>query len=268
MGWTVKAEARYGPHVSADDTATVRTYQQRERYLGGVLYKRGSGTLKLTTTTVAKLRAAPLSLLRLLLHEELPRIHLDLLRLRHGRHLIKLVPPPAIAHGELVVRNREAPGVPAPLHAVLLPEHQPEVLAQHLVGHRLPHQLDAWDETGPAEEVEGHAVEQAGVALLGGQVDVQLVEVLLAVLALEAALDLPGLVEPDGGEGHHGREEGHVDGVRVPVPRQLVLQVELHRVGDGPAAGKGGGVCEGGVREVQQVLDEKAVLDGHVQHDL
>ena len=38
--------------------------------------------------------------------------------------------------------------------------------------------------------------------------------------------------------------------------------------GHGPALCKGGGVSEGGVCEVQKVLQQQAVLNWHIQHQL
>jgi hypothetical protein len=68
---------------------------------------------------------------------------------------------------------------------------------------------------------------------------------------------------------HHAwRLEGHLDGVGVPLPRQHALRVELDRVRHRPALGKRGLVREGRVCEVQQVLDEQAVLHRHLQLDL
>jgi hypothetical protein len=62
---------------------------------------------------------------------------------------------------------------------------------------------------------------------------------------------------------HHAwRLEGHLDRVGVPLPRQHALRVELDRIRHRPALGKCGLVREGRVREVQQVLDEQAVLYG------
>mmetsp|Transcript_12704 Transcript_12704/g.35499 ORF Transcript_12704/g.35499 Transcript_12704/m.35499 type:complete len:488 (+) Transcript_12704:202-1665(+) len=207
----------------------------------------------------------------LLLHrrEHLPRGHGPELHLGLGPELLvgQGVPPLPVPHGELVVRHGVGPGVPAPLEAVLLALDEHEVLPEDLGGHGLPELLGQGDVEHEAHEVQGHAVQEPG-ALAGRDAHVELVQVVLAGRGPGSLLELPGLRQPDGGEDHAGRLERHVDRVRLPVPPQELLGVELDEVGDGPPLGEGRRVREGGVGQVEQVLQQEAVLHGHVDHEL
>lgn len=67
------------------------------------------------------------------------------------------------------------------------------------------------------------------------------------------------------GEHHAGRLKRHVDGVWLPVAAKEPGSVEAHNVRDGPPLGEGRGVREGRVSQVQQVLQQEAVLHGNFQ---
>ena len=84
----------------------------------------------------------------------------------------------------------------------------------------------------------------------------QLVQMVFAGISPLTTQDFARLCQANGGLHTAGRLEGHVNWVWLPVAAQVLCCLELDRVGYGPPLGKGGGVSEGSVGQIQQVFHQ------------
>lgn len=84
----------------------------------------------------------------------------------------------------------------------------------------------------------------------------QLVQMVLASISPLTTQDFARLCQANGGLHTAWRLKGHVNWVWLPIAAQVLGCLELDRVGYGPALGKGGGVSEGSVSQIQQILHQ------------